>query len=223
MTARKVSAFIDAIARGQRPKRQLVEADDVDVLRAAIELRAARPGDSAPSTLFTDGLFRQLSDQLGAEGAQPKTVVTPARPRRPLRLALIAASVAAALIAGTAVVTDVVSHSGTSRDATQLPKLSALRTGTFQTTDGQVLGQIVAYRGDPSWVFMNVNAPDYNGAITCMLQVEDGTTVAFGTFTMHNGTGQFSKNLGSVDVSALRGAKLVDPAGVPVAAATFAT
>ncbi|MDT4930082.1 MAG: hypothetical protein QOF92_2949, partial [Pseudonocardiales bacterium] len=31
--------------------------------------------------------------------------------------------------------------------------LNALRTGTFQIADGQVLGQIVAYRGNPSWVF----------------------------------------------------------------------
>jgi hypothetical protein len=54
-----------------------------------------------------------------------------------------------------------------------------------------------------------------------MLQVDDGSTVAFGTFTIHNGTGQFSKNLGSVDVGHLRGGKLVTPTGSLVAAATF--
>lgn len=221
MTARRVSAFIDAIASGRRPNRLQVEPDDVDVLRAAIELRAARPDDSAPTAAFTDGLFQQLSDQLGREVTPPTNVVP--LPRRRVRMALLAASVAAVLVAGTAVVTETVSHPGTTRGATQLPQLSALRTGTFQTADGQVLGQIVAYRGDPSWVFMNVNAPNYSGSITCMLQVEDGTTVAFGTFTVHNGTGQFSKNLGSVDVSTLRGAKLVNSTGAPVAAATFAT
>ena len=70
---------------------------------------------------------------------------------------------------------------------------------------------------------MNVNAPNYNGSITCKLQVQDGSTVAFGTFTVHNGTGQFSKNLGSVDVRDLRGARLVSSAGSQLAAATFAT
>jgi hypothetical protein len=222
MTARKVSAFIDAIASGRRPKRLHIDQDDVDVVRAAIELRAARPGDSAPTAAFTAELFQQLSDQHNAADVRPGTVVVPA-PRRPLRMALLAASVAAVLVAGTAAITETVSHQGTTPAATQLPQLSALRTGSFQTADGQVLGQIVAYRGDPSWVFMNVNAPDYSGPITCMLQVADGTTVAFGTFTVHNGVGQFSKNLGSVDVSALRGAKLVSSTGAPVAAATFAT
>jgi hypothetical protein len=223
MTTRKLSAFVDAIATGRRPKRFRVEPDEVDGLRAAIELRAARPGDSTPSPAFTEGLFRQLSDQLRPEDVAARDVVVVAAPRHRARMALLAASVAAVLVAGTAVVTEAVSQPATTRGATQLPQLSALRTGTFQTADGQVLGQIVAYRGDPSWVFMNVNAPDYSGPITCMLQVADGTTVAFGTFTVHNGTGQFSKNLGSVDVGALRGAKLVNSSGAPVAAATFAT
>ena len=149
----------------------------------------------------------------------PTNVV--ALPRRRVRMALAVAAAAAVLVAGTAIVTERVSRSRDHASATQLPQLSALRTGTFQTADGQVLGQIVAYRGDPSWVFMNVSDPDYSGQITCMLQVEDGTTVAFGTFTVNNGSGQFSKNLGSVDVRALRGAKLVNSAGTPVASATF--
>ena len=97
-----------------------------------------------------------------------------------------------------------------------------MRTGTFLTPDGQVLGQIVAYRGSPSWVFMQVDVPTYNGPIKCMLQVDDGSTVAFGTFTVKDGTGQFSKNIGSVDVGHLRGAKLVTSTGSSVASATFA-
>ena len=65
----------------------------------------------------------------------------------------------------------------------------------------------MAYRGSPSWVFMNVDVPNYNGPIKCMLQVDDGSTVAFGTFTVNGGTGQFSKNIGSVDVGRLCGAQ----------------
>jgi hypothetical protein len=69
---------------------------------------------------------------------------------------------------------------------------------------------------------MNVDVPNYDGTITCMLQIDDGSTVAFGTFTVHDGIGQFSKTIGSVDVSHLRGAKLVTSTGSPVADATFA-
>jgi hypothetical protein len=139
-----------------------------------------------------------------------------------VRAVLVAAVAAAVLVAGTAVVTERLHHSATTSAAAHVPQSSQLRTGTFQTTDGRVLGQIVAYRGHPSWVFMNVTVPHYDGPIECMLQVEDGRTVAFGTFTVHGGVGQFSKALGEINVGQLRGAKLVGSTGSAVAAATFA-
>jgi hypothetical protein len=222
MTDRRLTAFIEAIATGRRPKRLRAHPGDVEVLRTAIELRAARPGDSAPTAAFTDALFQQLSGQLSEADTQQTKTAAPV-PIRRTRTALLAVAAAAVLVTGTAVVTESLSQPATTRGAAQVPQGSALRTGTFQTADGQVSGQIVAYRGDPSWVFMNVNAPNYDGSITCMLQVQDGSTVAFGTFTIHNGTGQFSKNLGSVDVRDLRGARLVSSTGSQVAAATFAT
>jgi hypothetical protein len=67
---------------------------------------------------------------------------------------------------------------------------------------------------------MNVEVPNYNGPITCELQVEDGSTVAFGTFEVHRGIGQFSKII-RVDVPRLRGARLVTSTGATVALATF--
>jgi hypothetical protein len=136
---------------------------------------------------------------------------------------LLAAAAAVVLVGGTAAATETLNPPASTRAASGVPQGNALRTGTFQTADGQVLGQIVAYHGHPSWVFMNVAVPNYNGPIKCMLQVDDGSTVAFGTFTVNGGTGQFSKSIGSVNVAHLRGAKLVTSTGSPVAAATFAT
>jgi hypothetical protein len=217
VTARGLSAFIDAIATGRRPKRFRADPQDVGLLRAAIELRAARPGDAAPTAAFTEGLFRQLSAQASDDEMQIRSV-----PVRRARMALVAAAAAAVLVAGTAVTTETLSHQSATRTAAQAPQ-GAVRIGTFQSADGQVLGQVAAYRGERSWVFMNVDVPNYDGTITCMLQVDDGSTVAFGTFTVHDGIGQFSKAIGSVDVSHLRGAKLVSAAGTPVADATFAT
>jgi hypothetical protein len=69
---------------------------------------------------------------------------------------------------------------------------------------------------------MNVELPHYEGRLTCMLQVGNGTTVAFGTFIVHNGTGQFSKTIGDVSVSQLNGAKLVSSTGAALATASFA-
>ena len=216
MTSRKLSAFIDAIATGRRPKRFRADAEDVEVLRAAVELRAARPGDAEPTAAFTDGLFRQLSEQ--AKQQERTQIRTAGRPRA--RTALLVAAASVVLVGGTVAATEALTSPAHS--AVQVPQGSALRTGTFLTAGGQVWGQIVAYRGSPSWVFMHVDVPNYNGPIKCTLQVDDGSTVAFGTFTVKGGTGQFSKSIGSVDVGHLRGAKLVTSTGSSVAAATFA-
>jgi hypothetical protein len=218
MSSRRLSGFVDALAAGRRPKRFRAQPEDAEMVRTAIALRAARPGEAAPTEEFVEGLYQRLSEQ-----AKPQ----PTRELRPVtthraRTALVAAAAAAALVAGTTVATENLHHPAPSA-AAPVPGGSALRTGTFQATGGQVLGQIVAYRGHPSWVFMNVAVPHYDGGIECMLQVDDGTTVAFGTFTIHGGIGQFSKAIGGVDVGHLRGAKLVTSTGSTVAAATFAT
>ena len=218
MSNRRLFAFVDALATGRRPKRFRAQPEDADVLRTAIALRAARPGEAAPTEPFVEGLFQRLSEQAAPQTTSELRPV----PKRRVRTVLVAAAAAAVLVAGTAVVTERLHHPGATSAAAHLPQGSQLRTGTFQTTDGQVLGQIVAYRGHPSWVFMNVNVPHYDGPIECMLQVDNGATVAFGTFTVHGGAGQFSKALGEVDVSQLRGAKLVSSTGSAVAAATFA-
>jgi hypothetical protein len=219
MTRRRLSALIDAIAAGRRPKRLRAEPDDAPVVRTAITLRAARPGEAAPTEAFVEGLFQRLSEQTDRPTVSELRPV----PAHRARYALAAAAAAAVLVAGTVVATENLHTSGTAPAATaQVPQGTALRTGTFQTTDGHVLGQIVAYRGHPSWVYMHVDVPNYEGRIECMLQVDDGTTVAFGTFTIHDGVGQFSKAIGTVNVGRLRGAELVDSDGSAVAAATFA-
>jgi hypothetical protein len=218
MSNRRLFAYVDALATGRRPKRFRARAEDADVLRTAIALRAARPGETAPTEQFVEGLFQRLSEQAAP---QPTPEHRPV-PTRRVRTVLVAAAAAAVLVAGTAVVTEHLHHPAATSAAAQVPQSSQLRTGTFQTTNGQVLGQIVAYHGHPSWVFMNVNIPRYDGPIQCTLQVNNGRTVAFGTFTVHGGAGQFSKALGEINVSQLRGAKLVSSTGSAVAAATFA-
>jgi hypothetical protein len=219
VTRHRLSAVVDAIAAGRRPKRYRAEPDDAEVLRTAIALRAARPGESAPTELFVEGLYERLSAQAKPETSTEHLPV----PAHRARIALVAAAAAAVLVAGTTVATENLHHPAATSATAHVPQGSELRTGTFQTGAGQVLGQIVAYRGQPSWVFMNVDVPNYNGRIECMLQVDNGRTVAFGTFTVHGGIGQFSKAIGNVDVGHLRGAKLVTSTGSQVAAATFAT
>lgn len=233
MTTRRLSAYLNAIADGERPSAYAAQADDVEVVRAAIALRAARPGAAAPDEAFVEGLFQRLTAEAAAErptvtdpAARPVTrTVRPVSrpgPTHRARIAVVAAAAAGVLVTGTAVATE--SFQGlaaTPAASAHVPHGTELRTATFQTADGRVLGQIVAYRGHPSWVFMNVDVPGFQGRIECTLQVADGTTVAFGTFDVQNGVGTFSKQIGGVNVADLRGARLVDTSGSSVAAATF--
>jgi len=217
MTKRRLDAYIDALADGKRPDPFDADPEDVDVLRTAITLRSARPGDGVPDDGFVDQLYEELADQ-----ADPRTVPIgrPGKVRR-RRTAIAAIAAGLVLVGGTAAVTEAVGQGAVSPAAVPAPHGSSLRTGTFETTDGRVMGQIVVSRGSPSWVFLNVGGANYTGTIVCKLQVADGSTVATGAFVLHGGNGVLSKTI-QVDVGRLRGAKLVTPSGAVVASATFA-
>jgi hypothetical protein len=216
VTGRRLSAFIDALAAGRRPRRFRADPDDLALLQTAVELRAARPGEAKPDEQFVANLYQRLADQAASSAVPDARLVTMRRGR----LALAAVAAGAVLVGGTVAATEAFTVTGTTPAIAQAPHGKAVRTGTFSTADSRVLGQIVAYRGQPSWVFMNVEVPNYDGPITCELQVDDGSTVAFGTFEVHQGVGQFSKII-RVDVPKLRGARLVTSTGATVASATF--
>jgi hypothetical protein len=217
MTNRRRASFIDALVAGRRPGSFKADLDDVDVLRTAIALRAARPGDDIPDEAFVSNLFATLAHETGSPAPSNVRVLK----KRPVRTTLGAVAASLVLVGGTVAVTETANHAGVTTATVQVPKGTALRTGTFLTADNQVVGQIVAYRGHPSWVYMDIGGSNYNGRITCMLHVEDGSTVAVGNFDLHRGTGEFSRTT-RIDISRLRGAKLVTPTGSVVASATFA-
>jgi hypothetical protein len=216
MRSRRLSAFIDALVAGRRPGRFRAEPEDVDLLRTAIALRAARPGDAGPDEKFVSDLYEDLANHA------PSPVAPDARPltMRRGRLALAAVAASVVLVGGTAAATEALNQGAVAPAAVQAPHGKVLRTGTFESVDGRVMGQIVAYSGHPSWVFMNVAGSNYNGSIVCELQVENGSTVAAGAFELHGGMGQFSKTI-QVDIGQLRGAKLVTSTGTIAAFATF--
>jgi hypothetical protein len=216
MTSRRLAAFVDALAAGRRPKRFRANPEDAAIVRTAITLRAAHAGEADPSDQFVSDLYESLADQARNTVAPDAHQVTVRRGR--LALAAVAAGVAVA--GGTVFVTEAFNHPAAAPSVAQPPSRDALRTGSFETADGQVLGQIVAYQGHPSWVFMNVDEPNFDGPIECKLQMDDGSIVAVGMFQLHSGLGQFSRTI-PVDIEGLRGAKLVSSTGATVASATF--
>jgi hypothetical protein len=227
MTARKLSAFIDALVSGRRPERFSASSEDADVLRMAIALRAERPGDATPDDEFVSGLYEELKAQASSRaepGFQPARMTgSGARPTRMSRGRFAIAAVAAGvvLVAGTTSATEAFNHARTAPIAVPAAHGVGLLTGTFESADHRVVGQIVAYPSHPSWVYMNVDVANYNGRVVCMLQSDNGSTVAAGTFELHGGVGEFSRTIRG-DVDQLRGARLVSPTGSVLGSATFA-
>jgi hypothetical protein len=214
---RRLFSFIDALVAGRRPGAFTADPEDVEVLRTAITLRAARPGDATPDDQFVSDLYQSLAEQADSS---PAANVHPLRMRR-VRTALVAAAASVALVGGTFAATESLKQAPATTAAVGVPHGDALRTGTFETPNGEVLGQIVAYNGHPSWVYMNVGVSQSAGTVMCMLQLNNGSIVAAGTIEIHGGTGELSKSI-PVDIHRLRGAQLFTSSGAVLASATFA-
>jgi hypothetical protein len=214
MTTRRVSAFLDALSAGRRPRSFEADPEDAEMLRVAIALRAARPGDAKPDETFVAELHEQLARDLSPS---VQSNVRPLRMPR-ARAALIAVAAGVALVGGTFALTET---SNTAQQAAiGVPHGQALRTATFEAPSGQVAGQIVLYHGHPSWVFMNVDVPNSNGSVKCELHLANGDVVAAGTVQLHDGSGVFAQSI-QMDAGKARGATLYDSSGAVVASAIF--
>jgi hypothetical protein len=216
MTGRRITAFLDDLADGRRPGRFEADPEDVEIVRTAITLRSARPGDGVPEKEFISDLYEKLADQAASSDTHN---IRPLTMRRS-RAILVGVAASVSLIGGTFAVTEVAQNPAT-HAAAPVPHGTDLRTGTFEATDGSAMGQIIAYRGHPSWVFMNIGVTESEGTIMCKLQLNDGSFVSAGTFHINGGTGELSKTI-RMDISRLRGAELFSASGAVVASSTFA-
>ena len=216
MSTRGLATFIDALAAGRRPRPFQADPEDVEMLRVAIALRAARPGDAIPDETFVAELHEQLADNLTPS---EQTNIRPLKMHR-ARAALVSVAAGLALVGGTFAVAETTNKPTVQQSATAVPQGQALRTASFQSPTGQVVGQIVLYHGHPSWVYMNVDLPHSDGPVKCELHLANGEVVAAGTVQLHDGSGEFSQSI-HMDAGKARGATLYDPSGVVVASAIF--
>jgi hypothetical protein len=207
--------FIDALVSGRRPARFHASPDEVEELRTAIELSAARPGGGVPDERFVEDLWTELE---ASEKPAVRATVTPLR--RPGRNLIISLAAAAALVAGTVAVTDAVDHGTAARPAASAIAGHAVLTASFVSSANRDVGHITAFGGSPSWVFMNVTGSRYDGPVTCLLEADNGTVAAAGTFSIQGGAGEWARPLPD-GVTHLKGARLVAPTGATLATATF--
>lgn len=219
MSRRRTNKYIEALASGRRPGGFRASTEDAAVVRAAIELKASLSEPPPPDERFVSSLFEQLTDERRARPEERARPEAAPRPRRlPTRAVLVAAA-AAALVGVTVVSTEAIEHRS-APSATAAAQDQRLLTGALISAQGRRVGQINLYRGDPSWVFMNIQGSTYNGRVICKLRAERGVTVASGTFDVEEGSGHFARPL-RVDVSHVRGAEITTPAGAVVARAVL--
>jgi hypothetical protein len=191
---------------------------------SGVVARVTGPGGRPESTTGAEGRAADDNDQ-PAPTDDPAPVVelgAHGRPRRARtlrwRVGLAAVAAATVLVGGTAAAVTVIDHHGSSGPA-QVADQTALRSGNFRAGDGRPVGQVYAYSGNPSWVFMNVDASGANGSFTCELELANGSTVPIGQFDVHDGVGEWAHTVG-VDVNRIKAAKLVTPSGLTLATAT---
>jgi len=89
---RRLRCFVDALLKNRRPRRFRASPDELDAMRAAILLRAARTGADLPDPAFVDRLGRRLRERVSGEPAVARVS------RR--RLLAAAGTTAAAAVAG---------------------------------------------------------------------------------------------------------------------------
>jgi nitrite reductase/ring-hydroxylating ferredoxin subunit len=95
MTTRRTSRFVEALLRNRRPRPFTPDAEDLDAMRAAIELRALQPGATLPSPDFIAGLHRRLAAQHADAIEAPEVASAPRFTRRRLIEGLATAAAAA--------------------------------------------------------------------------------------------------------------------------------
>jgi len=74
--------FVADLLRGRRPRPFHADDDDAAQLRAAITLRAARPGAGAPREEFVTGLHRRLAEEIARDDANRDAGAAAAPPPR---------------------------------------------------------------------------------------------------------------------------------------------
>lgn len=194
-------------------------------LGPTVDLRpsSSLPLDATPSASVPVAPVPAASPVLVATSApvaSPVPAATPASTRlgglrrsRPL-LALAAALVLLAGVAGW-----VIGHNGPSRPAPADVAAASLKAGP------EVVGRVLLAGGVHPWLAMAVRSDPSWGttaatAVRCQVETPDGTMVTVGTFALATqGYGYWSAAVppGTVVV----GARLVDPTGDVIAAATF--
>ena len=129
---------------------------------------------------------------------------------------LVAAALAAVVVAGGgfAAGTAVTGHgAGQAHTGTAGP----IRTAAF-LAGGHDVGRVMVYAGNPTWLFMWVDAPAWQGALRCQVVEDAGPVIDLGQFWLSGGRGAWAQQVAQ-PAGRLREARIVGAGGAVLAVA----
>ncbi len=85
-------------------------------------------------------------------------------------------------------------------------------------SDSHEVGHVMVYAGNPTWIFMDMNDPSWQGTLRCEVVVDQGPTVVLGRFWLSDGKGAWAASVNQ-PAGRLSQARIVDDHGKVLAEA----
>jgi hypothetical protein len=199
---------VAALAHMESCARCSAEVDELS--KAADQLLHLAPA-SEPPIGFEAGVFERLGLDPHRSGWRSWLAV---RPR-------IAMAMAACALVVTFGLGALVGHSGRPSGDQYAPpgpkppiEAAALYSGAH------MVGRVLVYAGNPTWLFMYMDDPAWQGAIHCEVVVDQGATVDLGKFWLSEGKGAWAASVNQ-PAGRLSQARIVGANGKVLASATL--
>lgn len=199
---------VAAVAHMETCARCSAEVDELS--KAADELLHLAPA-SEPPLGFEAGVFERLGLNPRRPGWRSWFAVRP-------KLAMAMAACALVVTFGLGAVVGHRSGSGGEKYAAPGPgspiEAAALYSGSH------MVGRVLVYAGNPTWLFMYMDDPAWRGAIHCEVVVDQGRTVDLGQFWLSEGKGAWAASVNQ-PAGRLSQARIVGSDGKVLASATL--
>jgi hypothetical protein len=167
---------------------------EVDELSAAADQLLHLAPAVEPPVGFEAGVFERMGLQTTKSRRWRPSFPSPFtwRPK-------IAVAVAACVLAVAFGVGAFVGHAAGDGDQYQPPALAGGPHSPITVADlhssGHTVGRVMVYAGNPTWLFMFMNGPDWQGALRCEVVIDQGPTVTLGRFWLADGKGAWAASV----------------------------
>jgi len=209
---------VAAVAHMETCARCSAEVDELS--KAADQLLHLAPA-SEPPIGFEAGVFERLGLNPRPPGWRSWFALRP-------KLAMAMAACALVVTFGLGAVVGHGTGSGTGtggeRYGAPSPKAAPGPKAPIETaalySGRQMVGRVMVYAGNPTWLFMYMDDPAWQGAIHCEVVVDQGPTLQLGKFWLSEGKGAWAASVGQ-PAGRLSQARIVGADGKVLATATL--